>query len=922
MMSLLTSLNLGIKQQMRLSIITILLLCAASSALATHNRAGEITYEQIGPLSIRATITTYTKTSSVAADRDSLELFWGDGTSQWIRRSNGNGEPLPNDIKYNIYVAEHTYPGVSTYIMSMTDPNRNGGILNVNFPNSDAIRFHLETRVTLLNTQFQGLNNSPVLLQPPVDIGCVGQPFIHNPNAFDPDGDSLAYELIVPLQDVDVEVTDYQFPSQIGAGPDNIITLNEKTGDFIWDSPQVPGEYNIAILIKEYRGGALLNTIIRDMQITIRDCDNRPPEIETVEEICVIAGELIDFDVIVTDPDINPQQQVALTAGGGPFLQDISPAQLIVDEGFQPQPLVGRFRWQTTCEHVTSRPYVVVFKAEDNFFNGQLGSSTLKRVEITIIGPPPENFDVETFEETAILEWDYPYACTFTENDFFQGFSIWRRNSSNPFEIDSCAPTMEGKGYTRIQGRVNDFEDDRYVFIDNTIEKGLTYCYRVVPEFALLSPAGNPFNIVEGIPSDEKCVQLNQDVPIITNVDVLETSEDQGVIEVKWVKPIYPDLDTVNFPGPYEYRVFRGSGINQDNYEPIDGAVFFSETFEELSDSMYIDSFLNTANIPYTYQIEFYTGEQLNKYGETNPASSIFLNIVSTDRRNILSWDFRVPWENFNYEIYRENNDGVFELIGETDETTYTDRRLNNGEEYCYFIRSFGTYGIDRIESPLINNSQIDCGIPIDTVPPCPPELTVDNDCEAIGESIIDDELFNRLTWTNPAIICGEDSEDVNGYNIYYAPPPGNEFQLIITVESPDQLDYMHNSEFGLAGCYAITSLDFNGNESEFSNIICPDNCPLYILPNTFTPNGDGFNDIFIPIVNRFIAQVEFKVYNVWGNLVYETNNPELNWNGQDQSGTDLAEGTYYYTCTVFETRNEGIIPQQSALNGYIELIR
>lgn len=922
MMSLLTQIIPTGRHYIRAIAIAVCLLNLVGEASATHNRAGEITYEQIGPLTIRATITTYTKTSSIAADRDSLELFWGDGTSQWVRRANGSGEPLPNDIKFNIYIAEHTYPGVSSYTMSMTDPNRNGGILNVNFPNSDAIRFHLETTVTLLNPQFQGFNSSPVLLQPPIDIGCVGQPFVHNPNAFDPDGDSLAYELVIPLQDNGLEVTDYQFPNQIGPGPNNIISLNPVTGDFVWTSPQVPGEYNIAILIKEYRRGVLLNTIIRDMQITIRDCDNRPPEIETVDEICVIAGELIDFEIIVTDPDINPPQMVALTASGAPFMADVSPAELIVADGFQPQPLVGRFRWQTSCEHVTSRPLVVLFRAEDNFFGGQLGSTTLKRVEITIIGPPPENFDVETFENTATLEWDYPYACTFAEDDFFRGFSIWRRNSSNPFEIDSCAPSMEGQGYVRIDGGVNDFEGDRYVYEDLTIEKGLTYCYRVVPEFSRLSPAGNPINIIEGIPSVEKCVQLNQDVPIITNVDVLETSSNEGVIEVKWVKPIYPDLDTVNFPGPYQYRVLRGEGIAQDNYEPIDGAVFFSETFEMLNDSMYIDSMLNTVEQPYTYQIEFFTGEQLNLYGETNPASSVFLNIVSSDRRNILSWDFRVPWENFEYEVYREGEDGEFELIGETGETTYTDRRLTNGEEYCYFVRTFGTYGIDRIESPLINNSQITCGIPLDTVPPCPPELEVENDCEAVDEATIGEELFNRLSWTNPAIVCGEDSEDVAGYNIYYAPPPGEEFELIGTITSPNLLDFEHNSDFGLAGCYAVTSFDFNDNESGFSNIICPDNCPLYRLPNTFTPNGDGFNDMFTPTINRYISSVEFKVYNRWGNLVFETSDPQLNWDGKDMSGRDLAEGTYYYICTVFETRNEGIIPQASALSGFIELIR
>ena len=105
-------------------------ICFGFEAMATHNRAGEITYIQIGPLTIEATITTYTKASSTAADRDSLEICWyNGGPCQWVQRANGNGELLPNDTKYNYYVATFTYPGPGHYTISMNDPNRNGDTL-------------------------------------------------------------------------------------------------------------------------------------------------------------------------------------------------------------------------------------------------------------------------------------------------------------------------------------------------------------------------------------------------------------------------------------------------------------------------------------------------------------------------------------------------------------------------------------------------------------------------------------------------------------------------------------------------------------------------------------------------------------------------------------------------------------------------
>ncbi|HUR31130.1 MAG TPA: hypothetical protein VMZ69_06835, partial [Saprospiraceae bacterium] len=273
----------------------LLCLLTGSQLWATHNRAGEITISQTGDLTIEVTVTTYTKTTSTQADRDSVRIYWGDGTFEYVYRVNGDGTPLPNNRKLNYYVASHTYPGRATYTISMMDPNRNGGILNVNPPNSEGVPFYIEATYTFLNPQFQGYNNTAILLQEPIDFACVGQRFIHNPNAYDPDGDSLAFEFIIPLQDSGMNVPNYIFPQQIEPGPFNQLTLDPVKGSLVWMSPQIPGEYNIAFRIKEYRGGVLISSFIRDMQILVLMCENAPPEIEAIEEVCVIAGERLEL---------------------------------------------------------------------------------------------------------------------------------------------------------------------------------------------------------------------------------------------------------------------------------------------------------------------------------------------------------------------------------------------------------------------------------------------------------------------------------------------------------------------------------------------------------------------------------------------------------------------------------------------------
>ena len=335
------------------------------SLLATHNRAGEIHIRQIGPLTIEATIITWTRTSSVNADRDTLTIMWGDGTMESVPRANGHGVPYPNDIKYNIYVAQHTFAGPARYRISMTDPNRIAGIINVNPPSSDNVPFHIETIYSFQDPQFGGNNTTPYLLQPPIDNACVGKLFLHNPNAFDPEGDSLAYHLIVPLQDLGVPVPNYSYPDQIVPGPNNTLHQDERTGIISWFSPQAPGEYNLAFIVVSWRGGVPIDTTIRDMQIFVDRCENNPPDVQTIDKLCVIAGTNVEFPVFATDPDSG--DFVQLTALGGPLdTALVSHATFDGPTGFQRPPLNGTFRWKTTCEHISNQPYSVVFKAVDS----------------------------------------------------------------------------------------------------------------------------------------------------------------------------------------------------------------------------------------------------------------------------------------------------------------------------------------------------------------------------------------------------------------------------------------------------------------------------------------------------------------------------------------------------------------------------
>ena len=85
---------------------------------------------------------------------------------------------------------------------------------------------------------------------------------------------------LVPSRISGGEIPDfYVFPDQISPGPNNNISIDPNTGDMIWDAPQRIGEYTVAILIQEFREGILVGEILRDMQIEVRGCNNRPARI-------------------------------------------------------------------------------------------------------------------------------------------------------------------------------------------------------------------------------------------------------------------------------------------------------------------------------------------------------------------------------------------------------------------------------------------------------------------------------------------------------------------------------------------------------------------------------------------------------------------------------------------------------------------
>lgn len=845
----------------KFTLFCILFIGSVLQLYATHQRAAEITYEWINGLTYQVTITMYTYTPSPADDtRSTLPIIWGDNTSSDIPRVVFTA--LADNYTLNIYKMHHTFPAAGSYKISVEDPNRNLGLVNV--PNSVNVPMFTETQLVI--NPFLGNNNSVTLLNPPIDQGCVGSIFVHNPAAFDPDGDSLSFKLVACRGLGGLEIPGFTLPLT-----SNIFAIDSITGDLVWDAPVLQGEYNIAFIVEEWRFGMRIGYVTRDMQIVIGACSNTAPVINCVNDTCVIAGETLNFQVSATDPDGNG---VTLTANGGPF-EGSQPAHINPDPAVGMPTATTNFIWETECDHIRKSPFVALFRARDA--NPIVSLTSLKSVSIKVIAPAVTFISAVALGDGANLDWEKSVC-----NNAL-GYKIYRRSGSSTFVPDPCQTGVSGaSGYrfiTQIQG-INElqFRDD-----DNGagLVQGISYCYVVTAYFQ---------DGAESIISNELCVSLKRDLPVITHVSNDSLALSTGHVITAWSKPT--ELDTNQFPGPYFYKLIRYEGITGTN-----GVEVFTGT--GLNDTLFTDPSvnLNSTGFPYVYAVRLESGSA-GSIGSSQRASSIFLNIEPTDGKLILKWNPKVPWINDSVMIYRKTGvENSFSLVGKSKTNSYTDVNLTNEQLYCYYLKTVGGYSVSGIIHPIINYSQIACATPVDNIAPCPLIIGVTTDCEKVE---------NLLHWNPLPDSCGN---DVMKYLIYYKPNEQTDFTLIDSVFNSNDTTYLHREMDFTIGCYYMLAVDEPGNISLPSNTVCVDfdACPPYELPNVFTPNGDLYNDIFRPIgypaanPKAIIESVKLTIFNRWGNIMFETTDPEINWDGKNsQTGSDCPAAVYFYTCEVY----------------------
>ncbi len=534
------------------------------------------------------------------------------------------------------------------------------------------------------------------------------------------------------------------------------------------------------------------------------------------------------------------------------------------------------------------------------------------------------NFQQLVFTHTYTQPGTYVLRILFQTSGFDQITIVVTPNTPPSFEIYSC-------GGNETQVNVTDTNYNQYVINYNDGSPDV-----IVPSGSLakdnhiFATSGNKTVTVRGrnLSADDNCNPANQSVnaimvlpaPTISQLTVLDNTRIQ--------------LDFVNLPTIlYKLEI----ATNSTNFQQLQNVYNATST---------IISNLRTDDNYYCFRLGAFDPCN-NTTLFSNVICSANFDLTTLSDLNRLTWATDQNGIN-NYSISKSNSAPI---VVPAPAGTFDDTSVICGTDYCYQLTSNYTNGSTSI-------SLSKCGTAFSTTIPTAPENistnVVDNsrvDLEwtqdpaftavsytvvksgiSLGTSAVtnftdpgyatDAETCYRISYTDvctnksPASIeaCPVNLSGTlqpnntinlswtpyggwkNGVDHYIVEKFNNQGQLLQTFDTglgtvltDDEEDFVNQVYL-----YRITVFSVDaGLLTSTSNTITVIKEPNLFHPSSFTPNSDGLNDIF-KVFGQFTAQVEFKIFNRWGELLFITEDLDQGWDGT-YKGNAMPEGTYVF---------------------------
>ncbi len=342
---------------------------------ATHATGADLTYQHLANGKYRVTFTLYRDCFGIDAPTSQM-LHYSSVSSNFTNqvlmfRLPGTGVEITRTCSTAVstcqggsvagiqewkYSADVTLPSLCAdwqFYTSVT--NRNAAITTIVDPDGEAL--YVEAFLNNIISE----NNSPTFSNVPIAFECIGQTNNFNQGVIDIDGDSLVYSFITPRSNGNSKLIyqpGYSVANPIKSSPP--VSINSINGD-ITMNPTQQDIASVAVLVREFRNGIIIGSVMRDMQLYIVACTNTLPVITGINgtqnfSISTCVGRQICFDV--TSNDLDAGQALTMS-----WNQGIPGATFGITGSIHP---VGHFCWSPTPSDGRVQPYTFSVTIRDN----------------------------------------------------------------------------------------------------------------------------------------------------------------------------------------------------------------------------------------------------------------------------------------------------------------------------------------------------------------------------------------------------------------------------------------------------------------------------------------------------------------------------------------------------------------------------
>ena len=851
---------------------TLVIMLAAFSVSAKHIIGGEMIYEYLGKGTAantnkyRITLKLFRDQNSppdAAAmpvnvyigifDNGSLRQYPSAGTYYDVVKSNEEDvtvNPLPDCISNPPILRYHT----GLYILTVDLPENSAGytatyqtccrispLTNVNTFGGNGTGSTYTTAIPSME------DNSPQF-RTSIDAICGGKPFTLDFSATDKDGDSLVYGYTVAYDGGNFQnasngnpapppysSTPYQ-SGYTGLTPlGDEATIDSKTGIISGTAPDV-GRYVVAVVVKSYRNGVLINEHLKDFIVNVTNCDFAGAKLDPRPVSCD------GFDVKFSNDDFSPLNKTFYWEFGDPSTGTLDTSTL------------------ASPTHIYSAPGEYTYKLVVNR-GQQCSDSAIQNIKVY-----PGFFP----------EFDVDGKCINSSIHFID------KSTTNFGSVDSWSWKF---GDPATQGDTSKIKSPDYVF-----EKAGDYTV----ELRVTSTMGCNKNITKTVTIVEKPTFSVTNDTLICNIDDLQLNA-IGTGKIVW-SPNYNISDANSFtpvvspkvPTIYYATLFESPGCVATDSVKVDVVSKVSlnagkDTTICLTDTVRINVVSN--GLHYTWSNAATLDDAQSKNPFATPVGTTTYTVTSSIGK--CSATDNVTIKTVPYPNAKAGNDATI-CASESYQLNVT-----GGSMYSWSPNIF----LDNanIPNPITTPGEsVQYIVEVKDVLGCPKPvfdtiyITVEKlvaDAGPRDTSIVVNQPL-QLNATGAETFTWSPSKGLNNPNI------GNPVALL----SENQQYILKISS--AAGCTAFDTIDVKVYKIK----------PGLYVPNAFTPDGDGLNDIFRPVLIGMRSLKYFRVYNRAGALVYSTSVQNQGWNGTFQGKPQdsgvfvwMVEGEDYLGNTVFE---------------------